>query len=136
MSLIAASLITLNVFFFSCLKISADPSVWLDVPVAGDCRGDTIMTCSYTDLPLATWTWSRKFGGDSWSIFMVNGTITGGIPGSASVREQKFKPSSFSLITEGADHMSRGWYKCGQYESKGRYLDMECTYVVVNTLTR
>ncbi|XP_060603324.1 uncharacterized protein LOC132756306 [Ruditapes philippinarum] len=105
--------------------VTADPRVWLDVPVAGDCRGDTIITCYYTDLPLATWTWSRKFG-NSWQTLMVNGTQIGPSPG--IVRERKFKASSFSLITIGADSMARGWYKCsvGNYEAKQRYLDMEC----------
>ncbi|XP_060554636.1 uncharacterized protein LOC132715620 isoform X1 [Ruditapes philippinarum] len=105
--------------------VTADPRVWLDVPVAGDCRGDTIITCYYTDLPLATWTWSRKFG-DSWQTFIVNGTQTGPTPG--SVREKKINGSSFSLITEYANNMARGWYKCsvGSYEAKQRYVDVEC----------
>ncbi|XP_053396434.1 uncharacterized protein LOC123551022 isoform X2 [Mercenaria mercenaria] len=103
--------------------VKADQKVWLDSPVAGNCRGETVLTCHFSDIPLSTWTWSRKYG-DSWSTFMENGTQIG--PNPSSVREEM--NVSFSLIIEGADNMARGWYKCGvgQFVSEEKWLDMEC----------
>ncbi|XP_053396436.1 uncharacterized protein LOC123551022 isoform X3 [Mercenaria mercenaria] len=103
--------------------LKADQKVWLDSPVAGNCRGETVLTCHFSDIPLSTWTWSRKYG-DSWSTFMENGTQIG--PNPSSVREEM--NVSFSLIIEGADNMARGWYKCGvgQFVSEEKWLDMEC----------
>ncbi|XP_053396441.1 uncharacterized protein LOC123551022 isoform X5 [Mercenaria mercenaria] len=102
--------------------LKADQKVWLDSPVAGNCRGETVLTCHFSDIPLSTWTWSRKYG-DSWSTFMENGTQIG--PNPSSVREEM--NVSFSLIIEGADNMARGWYKCGvgQFVSEEKWLDME-----------